>query len=60
MVGHALPSPRSVAELRSGCWAVSVGMSRHQLPGMQTGEAQLPSGMPVIDRSWVSLEQAHP
>lgn len=33
VVGHALSSPEFVAELRSGYWAVAVGMSRHQLPG---------------------------
>lgn len=60
VVGHAVPSPEFVAELRSGYWAVAIGMSRHQLPGMPMGEAQLPFEMSVTGRSWVSLEQALP
>lgn len=39
--GPALPLPKPVSKLRSGCRALAVGMSRHQLPGMQTSEEQL-------------------
>lgn len=53
-------SPKFVAELRSGCWAVAIVTSRHQLPGMQMGEAQLPFGMPVGDRTECLLSKCFP